>query len=702
MDRDEHQIQSGILDYLNEGLIIIRDDPKRFVYINEAFAGMLGYTVEELNSFSPGQIESHVFSEDRAMVFTRLEERLAGKHIDYRYEYRIIRKDGTAVWVSMGASLIENEGEPAVLATFTDVTDRVHAEKELRRYRDHLEDLVDERKAELKRTGGLLQREIEEHGRTEEALRVSEERYRTISELTSDFAYSFKVKPDGTIEGDWITGAITRISGYTVDELRERGSRMSLVHPGDQELVREHLEANLSGMKKVTEFRIVNKSGEVRWLRDSARPVMDEEGKRPVRIIGAVEDITERKEFQKEIEDRYNELLLLNKLHKVISSSHDRSTIFREILKPVADYCGAKAAGLYEFDYENGKTVLNAIIGPSLGADREYIEEASKMYRAVDFDDEAIQAILASNGVFVTEEDMPGLTSQRQWIKKKLGIKRTIVFVFRSGDRVVAYAALGYPHDRDIPKEKRAFLELLGKQMGIALERLELMDVLEKRKLELKRLATWLINSIEEERRKLSVSLHDDIGQLLVALNVEFDMLEGRIDHDDTEGRNLLARMKEQMRAITDSARKFSYSLHPAMINDLGLVPAIEWYVDRFIKCEALDVEIEAAGFNDELPPDTSLTLYRVIQEALRNVVQHSGAARVSVKITKGYPRVILVVEDNGSGFDLDNGETVAKGLGIVGMRERVRSLGGDFKIKSSAGSGTRIRVTIPLEVNDV
>jgi len=144
-----------------------------------------------------------------------------------------------------------------------------------------------------------VQQELTERKRAEEALRESETRYRTVSELTSDFAYAVRVEPDGTLVPEWTTEAFTRITGFTSGEILARGGWESLSHPDDIPVALRHFQAHLSGQPDVAEYRIVVKSGEVRWLRDYGRPVWDESQGRIVRIYGAGQDITERKRMER-------------------------------------------------------------------------------------------------------------------------------------------------------------------------------------------------------------------------------------------------------------------------------------------------------------------------------------------------------------------------------------------------------------------
>jgi len=146
--------------------------------------------------------------------------------------------------------------------------------------------------------------DVTKQKKLEEQLRESEERYRTISEITSDYAYALRVEPGGAFTLEWITAAFSRISGLTSEEIMVGEGWIDLCHPDDRETVRRHREAVLSGQEQTCEFRIIAKSGEVRWLRNSMRPVWDREQGRVVRIYGAGQDITDHKRLEEQLRER--------------------------------------------------------------------------------------------------------------------------------------------------------------------------------------------------------------------------------------------------------------------------------------------------------------------------------------------------------------------------------------------------------------
>ena len=299
---------------------------------------------------------------------------------------------------------------------------------------------------------------------------------------------------------------------------------------------------------------------------------------------------------------------------------------------------------------------------------------------------------------FVVEEELPGYCGGSYDIRAAMGLKLSFGFLFKvrtGGDYMVT---LGLDEAITIDPELRAFFDVAAKRFGFAIERMELLEILKKREAELHSLSVRLIESGEEERRECSRMLHDEVGQLITALKLELETLEKDLIPVNPCTRRSLETVRKQLRNIADGTRTLSKSLHPAMLEELGLVSTLNWYIDNFVRSGGLEVEFNSAGFDEDLSRAKTLTLYRVAQESLTNVVRHAEASRVAISLTKGYPCVIMEVEDNGKGISFKKGKTQSNGLGLVSMRERVELVGGTFQVKSSPGKGTKVRVKIPIE----
>jgi signal transduction histidine kinase len=210
---------------------------------------------------------------------------------------------------------------------------------------------------------------------------------------------------------------------------------------------------------------------------------------------------------------------------------------------------------------------------------------------------------------------------------------------------------------------------------------------------ELQELSARLLSAQEEERRNISRELHDEVGQSLSALLMEAGNAAARVSPDSTEVRRHVESIKRLAEASVQVIRNMSLLLRPSMLDDLGLVPALEWQAREVSKRTGLRVQVTADENASELPDDHKTCIYRVVQEALHNCARHAQAHNVTVEVLQQPTQILLSVVDDGRGFDARR----VRGLGLVGMEERVHHLGGALRVKSQPGSGTTIAVVLPL-----
>ena len=207
-------------------------------------------------------------------------------------------------------------------------------------------------------------------------------------------------------------------------------------------------------------------------------------------------------------------------------------------------------------------------------------------------------------------------------------------------------------------------------------------------------LSQQLVATQEEERKKLSRELHDHVGQVLTALRMEL----GCIDRLRTPGEQRLGEAVAECRGLVNeivhSVRDLALGLRPSMLDDFGLQAALEWHVRDLARRYSLPVDLDVEGQLDGLPDQYRTCVYRIVQEALTNSVRHANATRVRVHVAGGLDILKVVVADDGIGFDRGQHLT---GLGLRGMEERVREVGGAITIKSALKRGTTLEVRLPL-----
>jgi signal transduction histidine kinase len=209
---------------------------------------------------------------------------------------------------------------------------------------------------------------------------------------------------------------------------------------------------------------------------------------------------------------------------------------------------------------------------------------------------------------------------------------------------------------------------------------------------ELQQLSARLVATQEEERRRLSRELHDEVGQSMSALLVELSNVEAKI-REGGDVDSPLASVRRLAETSVGVIRNMALLLRPSMLDDLGLVPALRWQAREISRRTSLRVKVSADGVPDDLPDGHRTCVYRVIQEALHNASTHARAQVARVTVRKENDQIRVVVEDDGAGFD----PRQEKGMGIIGMEERVRALGGVFYVDSARGSGTTVSALLPL-----
>ena len=213
---------------------------------------------------------------------------------------------------------------------------------------------------------------------------------------------------------------------------------------------------------------------------------------------------------------------------------------------------------------------------------------------------------------------------------------------------------------------------------------------------EMRALAAGLLTAQDDERRRLSRELHDDLNQKLAMLAVDFESLEQHHPVLPEGIRAQLGSLKCRVIELSDDLRRMAYQLHPSMLEHLGLAVALESYCTEFSRREKIEARLTHHNVPTQLPLDTALCLYRVVQEGLRNVARHSSSPSVTVSLAGTRDSIRLSITDLGVGFDPLSVKSRG-GLGLISMEERVRLVQGHFAVHSQPGQGTRIEVRIPL-----
>ncbi len=215
---------------------------------------------------------------------------------------------------------------------------------------------------------------------------------------------------------------------------------------------------------------------------------------------------------------------------------------------------------------------------------------------------------------------------------------------------------------------------------------------------ELRRLSNQLVRTQEEERKSLSRELHDEVGQMLTALRMEI----GRVERARALGSPAFGQTMAESKALVDRmmrmVRDLAMGLRPSMLDDLGLEPALSWQARDFSRRYNVPVDLTVDGDLERLPDPQRTCVYRVVQEALTNCAKHSAATEIQVNVVRGRTRLDVSVRDNGVGMA---STTPNRGLGLTGIKERVKDINGAASIETRPGGGTVVHITLPVPTTD-
>jgi signal transduction histidine kinase len=240
----------------------------------------------------------------------------------------------------------------------------------------------------------------------------------------------------------------------------------------------------------------------------------------------------------------------------------------------------------------------------------------------------------------------------------------------------------------------------LASQAAAALANAGLFETARRHEAELRKLSQVRVQLQEESLRSLSRELHDGVGQVLTAIKMDLGMIERASGGDGHDLKGRVREVREQVTELLQEVRTMSQLLRPSMLDDFGLVPTLQWLVEKFTVRTRIEVDLRTPASDTRLPPAIEVLLYRVTQEALTNVVKHARAKHVDVEFAVRAGEASLTIADDGVGFDVERFRRTpaAGGVGLLGMRERVAYYRGRIEFRSRPDDGMRISLTIPID----
>lgn len=253
--------------------------------------------------------------------------------------------------------------------------------------------------------------------------------------------------------------------------------------------------------------------------------------------------------------------------------------------------------------------------------------------------------------------------------------------------------------ERGFPPEAVSLVSSISDQVAVAIENAQLYEALKRKEKARGELLRKIILIQEEERKRIARGLHDEISQSLTGLAFNLEAVLATLPEDSAETRARLEEIKTLSIKMLEEIHRVIYQLRPSLLDDLGLVAAVEWLADNYLEEAGIEVFFETTGTERTPAPEAQIALFRITQEAITNIVRHSNAESVSIAVEFKKRSVAIHIEDDGKGFNVDEilgSRETDRGLGLLGMKERAELVEGRLSIDSQPGRGTRIDVEIP------
>jgi PAS domain S-box-containing protein len=509
------------------------------------------------------------------------------------------------------------------------------------------------------------------------ALQEAEEHHRLITEHIDDAL--FLLDPEATLT--YVSRSAEILTGYSEVELLSRPFALLFEPHSAAEIVARLLAVgDAAGASARVDARLLRKDGTPIWVEWTATTVV--QGGRPTGLLAVARDVSERKraeEIARALADAGRELV----------GTLEPAEVARRIVDAVIRLFDGRRSALFQLEPASGELVVLASGGadePERWVGRRFPAGTTVASRAIEEGRPVWSAdVLAEYGQHLGTELRADL--------EEMALGAVLAVPVLARGRTLGALALGDAAGRRFGEEEGRLLAAFAGHAAIALENARLFAELRAGRDQLEALSRRLVEVQETERRHLARELHDEIGQGLTGLGLTLEMsARGRSD----EARAHLADAQGLVGELMARVRQLSLDLRPAMLDDLGLLPALQWLFERYTTQTGIAVAFRHSGF-ERLPPDVETAVFRVVQEALTNVARHARVQEVAVRLVAAAHRLWLEVEDRGVGFDADAGLGGPSTGGLLGMRERVSLLGGRLSLTSAPGRGTHLTADLPL-----
>lgn len=452
----------------------------------------------------------------------------------------------------------------------------------------------------------------------------------------------------------------------------------------------------LSSGEMTTVVHPIHTLGSVTYLKVIAYPFRGGRGGdgKPTAIVELRRDVSQDRALDEQILRRHHQLLALNRISTVVSGQQDLDTILKITLDNMLDIVNGSIGGILLMDKEPNVLYYRTHHGLS----EEFIKRAKIPMG------EGIAGKVAQTGEPVLVED---ITKDPRTIHIDVvsaeNLKGFISVPLKARDKVVGVMNIASRETGKFGTDDLSLLNSISNYIGTAIEQASLNARLSRARERYRALLRYSLKAQEDERKRIARELHDETAQALTSLTLS---LQAAIQMAEAEGfkdSRVIERLKKTHSYAVHAGNeivKLMRELRPTLLDELGLPAAIHRYAKDTLEAHGMNVSMEFVGTDDRLPPEVEVTLFRVAQGLIGNIMKHSEAKNVSIRLERNDTECVLHIDDDGKGFDLSKITAVepsGRGAGLFTIRERLRLVNGTDLLETAPGKGTKVTARVPL-----
>ncbi len=489
--------------------------------------------------------------------------------------------------------------------------------------------------------------------------------------------------------------AMLHLYGYErKDEIIGRNA-FDFILPEDHDRVRANMEELIDkAYSSEIGVTLLNKDGIEYDAEISAALLRDNSGN-PTGFISTTKDITERKRAAEEILQRNRELAALNAIAQSVSQSLDLDEVLSNALDKTLEILAIKHGTIAFLGRETGRLTLRTTRGIS--------EEEIKAISPIKMGEDIIGLVAESGDPLFVESILDSANLMRNFTLEVVvaqQLKSVMYVPLKAKGKTLGVMCAFTQGHRVFTPEEHKLLTTIGHEISTAIENALLYQELQQKEKIRGQGLRQTILAQEEERRRIARELHDQTSQVLTGASAKIEASVAALPDGTDEIKTILKETRVALTDMMDDVRRIIYELRPSTLDDLGLVAAVRWHAKEYLERACVQPHFEIVGRRKKLPPQIETALFRIIQEAMTNVVKHAQAKNVSIKLGYRKGSVTASIMDDGKGFDLKKATSPKhrkRRLGMVNMKERTDILNGSFVINSRLGFGTQVTVEIPI-----